>query len=103
MLATLKQGDESPAVANLPQREDKTRDSSAAEIVAGMAKERQGVIAARAKERMKAGKAQDPVQISAQGKTSQEIAKAAGVSHDTVAKVKKLEAKAKNQKLKLAL
>lgn len=54
----------------------------------------EGVIAARAKERMKAGKAQDPVQISAQGKTRQEIAEAAGVSHDTVAKVKKIEAQA---------
>jgi hypothetical protein len=32
MLATLKHGDESPAVENLPQREDKTRDAVAAEI-----------------------------------------------------------------------
>ena len=32
MLANLKQGDESPAKVNLPQREDKTRDASAAEI-----------------------------------------------------------------------
>lgn len=32
MLATLKQGGESPAEVNLPQREDKTRDSIAAEI-----------------------------------------------------------------------
>ena len=42
-------------------------------------------IAGRAKQRMKAGKTQDPSQKSEQGKTSQEIAKAAGVSHDTVA------------------
>ena len=40
---------------------------------------------------MKAGKTQDPSQKSEQGKTSQEIAKAAGVSHDTVAKVPLLE------------
>jgi hypothetical protein len=32
MLAPLKHGDESPAVENLPQREDKTRDAVAAEI-----------------------------------------------------------------------
>ena len=51
-------------------------------------------IAGRAKQRMRAGKTQDPSQKSEQGKTSQEIAKAAGVSHDTVAKVKKIEAQA---------
>jgi len=49
-------------------------------------------IAARAEQRMKAGKSPDPSQKSEQGKTAQEIARIAGVSHDTVAKVKKIEA-----------
>lgn len=48
------------------------------------------VIAEKAKERMLAGKP-DPVHNSAQGKTREEIAKAAGVSHDIIAKVEKIE------------
>lgn len=51
------------------------------------------VIAAKAKERMLAGKA-NPTQNSAQGETRQEIAKAAGVSHDTIAKVERIEQQA---------
>ncbi len=54
------------------------------------------IIAAEAEKRMLAGKA-DPVQISAQGetgKTRDELAKVAGVSHDTIAKVEKLESEA---------
>ena len=46
------------------------------------------IIAAEAEKRMLAGKA-DPVQISAQGetgKTRDELAKVAGVSHDTIQK-----------------
>ena len=39
---------------------------------------------------MKAGKA-DPVQKSAQGKTRDEVAKVAGVSHDTIHKVEVIE------------
>lgn len=50
------------------------------------------VIAERAKERMT-----NPVQNSAQGRTRDELAKAAGVSHDTIAKVEKIEAKASPQ------
>jgi hypothetical protein len=47
--------------------------------------------------------ASDPSQISEQGKTGQKLAAIAGVSHDTVAKVKKIEAKATPQvKAKLA-
>lgn len=52
------------------------------------------IIAAKAKERQaKAGRGED-VPISAQAKTRDEIAKAAGVGHDTIAKVEKIEAKA---------
>jgi len=47
----------------------------------------------KAEERMKAGKA-DPGKKSAQGKTREEIAKLAGVSHDTVRKVETIEQKA---------
>ncbi len=50
------------------------------------------LIAERSASRMRAGKA-DPVQISVQGtgRTRDEIAKAAGVSHDTVRKVELIE------------
>jgi hypothetical protein len=48
----------------------------------------------KAKERMLSGKKTDPSQISEQGKTSKELAKIAGVSHDTIAKVQKIEEKA---------
>lgn len=51
------------------------------------------VIAEKAAERMLAGKS-DPVQISAQGKTRDNIASIAGVSHDTIAKVEKIESEA---------
>ncbi len=47
------------------------------------------VIAERAEERMK-----NPMQNSAQGTTRDELARAAGVSHDTIAKVEKIEANA---------
>ncbi len=47
-----------------------------------------------AERRMKAGKKGDPVQISAQGKTRVKAATAAGISHDTVAKVKDIEKEA---------
>jgi N6-adenosine-specific RNA methylase IME4 len=48
----------------------------------------------KAKERMISGKKLDPSQKSEQGKTSKEIAKVAGLSHDTIAKVEKIEKKA---------
>lgn len=51
------------------------------------------LLARQAKKRMKAGKA-DPVQKSAQGKTRDEVAKVAGVSHDTIHKVEIIEEKA---------
>ena len=55
--------------------------------------------AAEAKRRMLAGKA-NPVQNSSQGtdtgKTREKVAKAAGVSHDTISKVKKIETEAAN-------
>lgn len=48
------------------------------------------VIAEKAKERMLSGKA-DPGQKSGQGKTDKELAKVAGVSHDTIHKVEVIE------------
>lgn len=54
------------------------------------------LIAEKAEKRMKAGKA-DPVQKSAQGKTREELAKVAGVSHDTIHKVETIETKAPEQ------
>lgn len=48
------------------------------------------VIAEKAAERMLAGKS-DPTQKSAQGETRDNIASIAGVSHDTIAKVEKIE------------
>lgn len=50
------------------------------------------VIAERAEIRMK-----NPMQNSAQGTTRDELAKAAGVSHDTIAKVEKIEASASEE------
>lgn len=50
------------------------------------------ILAPDAYRRMKAGKKLDPVQESAQGKTMEKIAKVAGVSRDTVQKVKYIEA-----------
>lgn len=49
--------------------------------------------AEKAKTRMKAGKS-DPKQKSAQGQTRDKIAEIAGVSHDTIDKVEKIEQKA---------
>lgn len=49
------------------------------------------MIAARAKKRMQAGKA-DPTKKSAEGETRQQLATIAGVSHDTIHKVEKIEA-----------
>lgn len=51
------------------------------------------VIAERAEKRMLSGK-NDPMQKSAQGTTRDEIASVAGISHDTIAKVEKIEAEA---------
>jgi len=51
------------------------------------------VIAKKAKERVLAGKA-DPVQNSAQGKTRDNLAKMAQVSHDTISKVEIIEREA---------
>ena len=51
-------------------------------------------IAAKAKGRMKAGKKPGPGKKSAQGRTKDELATLAGVSHDTIVKVEKIEAKA---------
>lgn len=48
----------------------------------------------RAKERMLSGKKADPTQKSAEGETRKEVAKIAGVSHDTISKVKVIEEKA---------
>lgn len=50
-----------------------------------------------AKSRMLSGKKLDPAQISAGGETRDKIAEKAGVSHDTIAKVKKIEAKASDE------
>jgi len=62
-----------------------------------LALELESTIAARAEERMKAGIKVDPSQISEQGKTGDQIAAIAGVSHDTVAKVKTIKAKASEE------
>lgn len=51
----------------------------------------EAAISERAEHRMKSGKQLDPKQNSAQGQTRDELAKLAGVSHDTVDKVKKIE------------
>jgi len=51
------------------------------------------LIAAKAKARMMAGK-EDPDQNSEQGRTVKKIAKIAGVSHDTIFKVEKIDEKA---------
>jgi polyhydroxyalkanoate synthesis regulator phasin len=48
------------------------------------------IIAEQAEERMKAGK-KDPDQKSGQGKTDRQLAKVAGVSHDTIHKVEVIE------------
>jgi len=53
-------------------------------------------IAGRANERMYSGKP-DPVQNSAQGKTRDELASIANVSHDTIAKVEVIEAYADDE------
>jgi len=62
-----------------------------------LALELESTIAARAEDRMKAGVKIDPPQISAEGETREQIASIAGVSHDTVAKVKKIKAKASEE------
>jgi len=54
------------------------------------------IIAAKAKDRMLAGKV-DPVQKSSQGKTRESLASIAGVSHDTIHKTKIIEARADNE------
>lgn len=51
------------------------------------------LLAAKARERMMAGKS-DPMQNSAQGTTREELAKIAGMSHDTIAKAKAVSEKA---------
>ena len=50
-----------------------------------------------AAERMRKGKKLDPAQKSAGGETRDKIAKIANVSHDTIDKVKKIEAKASEE------
>jgi hypothetical protein len=56
-----------------------------------------------AKTRMLSGKKPDPAQNSAGGETRDKVAKKAGVSHDTIDKVKKIEAKASDEiKVQLA-
>lgn len=62
-----------------------------------LALELESTIAARAADRMKSGVKPDPSQISEQGKTGEQIASIAGVSHDTVAKVKTIKAKASDE------
>lgn len=52
------------------------------------------LIQVKARERMVSGKPLDPSQKSAQGKTNEELAKIAGVSHDTIHKVKSIQEKA---------
>ena len=62
-------------------------------------------VAAEAKKRMLKGKKADPVQKSAQGsrgKTRDELAKMAGVSHDTIAKVEKIVAEAEPEVVEAA-
>jgi ParB-like chromosome segregation protein Spo0J len=59
-----------------------------------LALELESTIAARAEDRMKAGVKIDPAQKSSEGETREQIAAIAGVSHDTVAKVKTIKAKA---------
>lgn len=58
-----------------------------------LALELKPLIAAKAKERMFAGKA-DPTQKSAQGETRDELASFAGVSHDTISKVEYIQREA---------
>ncbi|MGA2466331.1 MAG: MT-A70 family methyltransferase [Thermodesulfobacteriota bacterium] len=58
------------------------------------------LIAEKGKARMLAGKKSDPVQNSAQGKTRDELASIAGVSHDTISKAKILSEKASEGTLK---
>ncbi|MDD5513182.1 MAG: DNA modification methylase [Candidatus Omnitrophica bacterium] len=55
------------------------------------------IIAARAKERMMAGKRLAPSQISGQGKTDKNLASIAGVSHDTIHKAKIIAARANDE------
>ena len=57
------------------------------------------VIAEKAKERMLSGKA-DPSQKSGQGKTDKELAKVAGVSHDTIHKVEAIQKSGNEQLIK---
>lgn len=62
-------------------------------------------IAAEAKKRMLKGKKADPTQRSAEGKggeTRDELAKMAGVSHDTIAKVEKIVAEAEPEVVEAA-
>ena len=54
------------------------------------------IIAAKAKDRMLAGKS-DPVQKSSQGKTRESLASVAGVSHDTIHKAKVIAARADDE------
>ena len=59
-------------------------------VKAQLALQLKPIIAEEAKKRMKAGKV-DPVKKSAQGKTRDELAAIAGVSHDTIHKVETIE------------
>lgn len=59
-----------------------------------MALRRKDIVARMAKARMVAGVAADPVQNSAPGKTRDIVAESAGLSHDTLRKIEKIEAQA---------
>ena len=62
-----------------------------------LALELEDIYKKEAKNRMLSGKKTDPQQISAEGQTRDKIAKIANVSHDTIDKVKKIEAKASDE------
>lgn len=62
-----------------------------------LAMELENIYKAEALGRMHNGKKLDPVQKSAEGKTRDKIAEIANISHDTIDKVKKIEAKASDE------
>jgi hypothetical protein len=62
-----------------------------------LALELEDIYKKEATDRMLSGKKIDPAQISAGGETRDKVAKKAGVSHDTIDKVKKIEAKASDE------
>ncbi len=62
-----------------------------------LALELENIFKVEAIERMHKGKSLDPTQKSAGGETRDKIAEIANVSHDTIAKVKKIESKASDE------